>query len=407
MPGPLALDDVRVLDLSQGIAGPLAARLLGDFGADVIKVEPPGGDSGRRMPPFFQDDPDPEKSLFYLMLNLNKRGITLNLDTEEGAAILRGLAHGVDVIVESFPPGYLAARGLDYASLEAENPGLIMTSITPFGQTGPYSQYQSDEIIAYATGGMMAISGTADREPLKHGGFPGQYEAGMNGFLATLVALFARDLTGAGQQVDLSIQEVIASTLVINQPFYSFAGGVQGRRHPEGSNFGQVMPCNDGYFVAQPGGGVTWDGIADFFGRPEIKEHRFADPVERVRNGPALDEIILDATKDRTMAEMFKTASEQYRMLLGIVQTPQDIARLAQIMVGKSDAFLHGIQDGSASGMNRPVCDIFRLASTQNAVEARRKPLRNCCGNTAHEHHVESVAANMPGDLFGAVGQNC
>ena len=326
MPGPLALDDVRVLDLSQGIAGPLAARLLGDFGADVIKVEPPGGDSGRRMPPFFQDDPDPEKSLFYLMLNLNKRGITLNLDTEEGAAILRGLAHGVDVIVESFPPGYLAARGLDYASLEAENPGLIMTSITPFGQTGPYSQYQSDEIIAYATGGMMAISGTADREPLKHGGFPGQYEAGMNGFLATLVALFARDLTGAGQQVDLSIQEVIASTLVINQPFYSFAGGVQGRRHPEGSNFGQVMPCNDGYFVAQPGGGVTWDGIADFFGRPEMKEHRFSDPVERVRNGPALDEIILDATKDRTMAEMFKTASEQFRMLLGIVQTPQDIA---------------------------------------------------------------------------------
>jgi len=326
MPGPMALDDIRVLDLSQGIAGPLAARLLGDFGADVIKVEPPDGDSGRRMPPFFQDDPDPEKSLFYLMLNLNKRGITLHLDTEEGAAILGRLVRDVDVIVESFPPGYLAARGLDYASLEAENPGLIMTSITPFGQTGPYSQYESDEIIAYATGGMMAISGTVDREPLKHGGFPGQYESGMNGFLATLVALFTRDLTGAGQQVDLSIQEVIASTLVINQPFYSFAGGVQGRRHPEGSNFGQVMPCKDGYFVAQPGGGVTWDGIADFFGRPEIKEHRFADPVERVRNGPALDEIILDATKDRTMAEMFKTASEQYRMLLGIVQTPQDIA---------------------------------------------------------------------------------
>lgn len=326
MLGPLALDDLRVLDLSAGIAGPLAARLIGDFGADVIKVEPPGGESGRRTPPFFQDDPDPEKSLFYLMLNLNKRGITLNLDTEEGAVILRQLAHDADVIVESFPPGYLAARGLDYASLAPENPGLVMTSITPFGQTGPYSHYQGDEITAYATSGMMAISGTVDREPLKHGGFPGQYEAGMNGFLGTMVALLARDMTGAGQQVDISIQDVIASTLVLNLPSYSFAGGVQGRRHAEGSNFSQVMPCKDGYFVAQPGGGVTWDGIADFFDRPEMKDHRFADPVERVHNGPELDAIILDATKDRTMAEMFKTASEQFRMLVGIVQTPEDLA---------------------------------------------------------------------------------
>src|SRR5580692_4906547 len=190
----LALDDLRVLDLSQGIAGPLAARLIGDFGGDVIKVEPLGGEIGRRTPPFFHDDPDPEKSLFYLMLNLNKRGITLNLDSDEGAAILRRLASQADVIVESFPPDYLAARGLDYPSLEQENPGLVMTSITPFGQTGPYSHYQGDEITAYATSGMMAISGTVDREPLKHGGSPGQYESGMNGFLATLVALFARDL---------------------------------------------------------------------------------------------------------------------------------------------------------------------------------------------------------------------
>ncbi|HVC59333.1 MAG TPA: CoA transferase [Acetobacteraceae bacterium] len=326
MLGPWALDDVRVLDLSEGIAGPLAARLIGDYGADVIKVEPLNGECGRRTPPFFQDDPDPEKSLFHLMLNLNKRGISLNLDTEEGAAILRRLAGEADVIVESFPPGYLAARGLDYARLEQENPGLVMTSITPFGQTGPYSHYKSDEIIAYATSGIMAISGTVDREPLKHGGFPGQYEAGMNGFLGTLVALVARDMAGTGQQVDISIQDVIASSLVLNQPYYSFAGGVQGRRHPEGSNFGQVMPCKDGYFVAQPGGGVTWDGIADFFGKPELKEHRFADLVERVHNGPELDAIIRDATKDRTMAEMFKTASEKYRMLVGIVQTPEDLA---------------------------------------------------------------------------------
>jgi crotonobetainyl-CoA:carnitine CoA-transferase CaiB-like acyl-CoA transferase len=133
---PAVLDDLLVLDLSQGIAGPLCARLLGDYGADVIKVEPPGGDCGRRMPPFFHDDPDPEKSLLFLLTNLNKRGITLDLSLPEGAELFRGLARTADVIVESFPPGYLASLGLDHATLEQDNPGLIMTSITPFGRPG-------------------------------------------------------------------------------------------------------------------------------------------------------------------------------------------------------------------------------------------------------------------------------
>jgi len=328
---PAVLDDLLVLDLGRGIAGPLCARLLGDYGADVIKVEPPGGECGRRMPPFFQDDPYPEKSLFFLLANLNKRGVALDLERKEGAALLRRLARTADVIIESFPPGYLASLGLDHATLAQDNPGLVMTSITPFGQTGPYSQYKGDEIVAYATGGIMAISGTADREPLQHGGFPAEYEAAMNGMLATNVALLTRDMNGVGQHVDVSVQDVVTSSLVINQPYYSFAGGVQGRRRAEGSSFGHVMPCKDGVFVTQEGGGVTWDGIADFFGRPELKEQRFADPTQRIANGHALDAIIMDATKDRTMAEMFKTASEQYRMLFGIVQTPEDLATCAQL----------------------------------------------------------------------------
>ena len=171
---PAVLDDLVVLDLSQGIAGPLCARLLGDYGADVIKIEPPGGECGRHMPPFFQDDPHPEKSLFFLLANLNKRGISLDLRQPEGADLLRRLARTADVIVESFPPGYLASLGLDHATLEQDNPGLIMTSITPFGQTGPYSAYKGNEIVAYATSGIMAISGTSDREPLQHGGFPAE-----------------------------------------------------------------------------------------------------------------------------------------------------------------------------------------------------------------------------------------
>jgi crotonobetainyl-CoA:carnitine CoA-transferase CaiB-like acyl-CoA transferase len=328
---PAVLDDVLVLDLSQGIAGPLCARLLGDYGADVIKVEPPGGECGRRMPPFFQDDPDPEKSLLFLLANLNKRGVALDIEHPEGADLFRRMARTADVIVESFPPGYLAAHGLDHATLERDNPGLVMTSITPFGQTGPYSGYKGSEIVTYATSGIMAISGTADREPLQHGGFPAEYEAAMNGMLATNVALLTRDMNGLGQHVDVSMQDVVTSSLVINQPYYSFAGGVQGRRRPQGSEFGQVMPCKDGFFVTQTGGGVTWDGIADFFGRPELKEQRFVDETQRGISGHEMDAMILDATKDRTMAEMFKTASEQYRMLFGIVQTPEDLAACAQL----------------------------------------------------------------------------
>jgi crotonobetainyl-CoA:carnitine CoA-transferase CaiB-like acyl-CoA transferase len=328
---PSALGDVRVLDLSQGIAGPLCAKLLGDFGADVIKVEPPGGECGRRLPPFFQDDPHPEKSLFFLQMNLNKRGITLDLETAPGAEILRKLIRLADVVVETFPPGYLASLGLDHATLEADQPGLVMTSITPFGQTGPHSHYKGAEIVAYAMSGIMSVSGTTDREPLKHGGFQAQYEAGFNGTVATLFTLLLRDTAGQGQHVDVSIQEVVNSTMVINQPFYSWTGGVQGRRRPTGAMFGNVMPCKDGYFVGQAGGGAAWDDVANFYGREELKEERFADAVQRIVNGQALDEILIDATRDRTMAEMFKTASEEYRMLFGIVQTPADLAECPQL----------------------------------------------------------------------------
>ena len=364
---PAVLDDLVVLDLSQGIAGPLCARLLADHGADVIKVEPPNGDYGRRMAPFFRDDPDPEKSLFFLLANLNKRGIVVDLDTPLGVETLRRLARSADVIVESFLPGYLASLGLDHATLVRDNPGLVMTSITPFGQTGPYSRYKGDEIVTYATSGIMAISGTSDREPLKHGGFPGEYESAMNGMLATNVAILARDMTGMGQHVDVSMQEVVASSLVIEQPWYSFAGGVQGRRHVDGSNFGQVMPCKDGYFISQEGGGATWETIADFFGCPELKEPRFAEPAERMRNAHEMDPFMLEATKDRTMAELFNTASEKFRLLFGIVQTPEDLAHCAQL---ESRGFFQEVDHPVIGKIRVP----FRLWNMSAGAATYRRP---------------------------------
>ena len=327
---PAALDDLKVLDISQGIAGPLSAKILADFGADVIKVEPPGGEAARRMPLFFQDDPHPEKSLLYLLLNLNKRGITLDLEKEAGARLFRDLVRQADVVVETFKPGYLASLGLDYESLERINPRIILTSITGFGQTGPYSHYKSEEIVAYAMGQIMSISGTTDREPLKHGGFQAQYEGGMNGATATAVAALIRDFTGEGQHVDISIQEVVNWTLVGSFSVYSWIGGVTGRRNPKGTMFGNIMPSKDGYFITQLGQGSTWDQLVDFYGREELREPRFAEPAQRTANGEELDAILMDAVKDREVKELFSAAAKE-RILVGMAQTPQDLADCPQL----------------------------------------------------------------------------
>ena len=324
---PAILDDLKVLDLSQGLAGPICAKILADFGADVIKVEPPAGDAGRRIAPYFGQEPHPEKSLVFLLANLNKRGVRLDLDAADGRELFRRMAASADIIVESYPPGYLASLGLGYAALAKDNPGLIMVSITPFGQTGPYRSYESEEIVTYALSGIMSISGMADREPLKHGGMQSQYEGGLSGAFGALAALHARDLQGEGQQVDVSLQDVVASTLIVHQPMYSWTGAVQGRRRPGGAQYGHVQRCKDGYFIWQTGGGAEWSDIVEFFGVEELKEERFATVSGRTVHGEDLDRLVLEATKDRTMQELFRTASEKYHMLFGVVQEPADLAR--------------------------------------------------------------------------------
>jgi crotonobetainyl-CoA:carnitine CoA-transferase CaiB-like acyl-CoA transferase len=339
------------------------------------------------MPPFFQDDPHPEKSLVFLLANLNKRGITLDLQAPGGADLFRRLARRADVVVETFAPGTLASLGLDHIALERVNPGLVLTSITPFGQCGPYSGYRGEEIVAYAMSGIMSISGTADREPLKHGGVQAQYQAGLGAAAATLTTLLLRDATGAGQHVDVSVQETVNWTMVMNQPCYSWTGGVQGRRRPEGSLFGNVMPCKDGYFVSQAGGGASWDDIADFYGLPELRDERFADAGQRILHGRELDALLLDAARDRTMAEMFRTASEQYRMLFGIVQTAADLAGCPQL---QARDFYHEVDHPVIGGLPVP----FRLWDMTETPARCRRP-----APLLGQHNAE-----VYGDLLGLSG---
>ena len=328
MPG--ALSGIKVLDLAEDVAGSFCARLLADYGADVLKLEPPGGSALRRLGPFFHDEPHWEKSLFFLVMNLNKKGATLNLEDAAGRKIFKELVSRVDVVVESHRPGWLESLGIGYPQLEEINPGLVMTSITPFGQDGPYSGFKGEEVVNYAMGMIMSISGLQGREPLKHGGFQAQYEGGLNGAAATSMAIFMKETTGLGQHIDLSVTECVASSMMAVQTTYPFMGGVQTRRRATGGQFTHPMACSDGWIIVQPGGGASWEDIAEFFEAPELLEPRFAQGAQRSLNGEDLDRIVLDAVKDRGKWELFPKAAAA-RMLFGLVQTPSELAHCPQL----------------------------------------------------------------------------
>ena len=328
--GEGALEGVRVIDVSQDMAGSFCARLLADYGAEVIKVEPPGGAALRRMGPFHEDDPHPEQSLTFLVLNLNKLGVTLDIECQAGRGIFRRLVQDADIVVETFTPGYLASLGLDHGSLEETNPRLIMTSISPFGQEGPYSRYHGEEIVSYAMGAAMSVSGTQDREPLKHGGFQAQYEAGLNAAAATSMALLFQGRTGEGQHLDISTAECVGSTMIANQSLYAFTGSVQARMKPDASRFGHPMPCKDGWVILQTGGEAGWSDIAGLFGTPELLSPHLHGQAQRGQYSPEMDTILLEALADRGKWDLFRDASRM-GILSGVVQTPKDLDGCPQL----------------------------------------------------------------------------
>jgi len=219
-----AYRDYRVLDLADS-RGFYAGMLLGSLGADVIKIERPGGDASRHEAPFYHDEPDPAKSLFWMGYNANKRGITLDLETAEGRALFLRLVKTADVVLESFAPGYLESLGLGYADLRAVNPDLVMTRVTPFGQDGPYVRYKASDLICWAISGMLFITGDNDRDPVRVSGIPLTYLlASMDAAWATAIALYARAELGSGQQIDLSIMESANKTAFMMRERWALTG---------------------------------------------------------------------------------------------------------------------------------------------------------------------------------------
>ena len=327
-----ALAGVKVIDLTHHIAGPYATKLLADFGADVLKIERPGGDPARRLPPFYHDEPHPEKSLPFLYLNTNKRSVTLNLKSETGRAILLELLADADAVVENFAPRVLPSLGLDEDTLRARNPRLVIASVSNFGQTGPWRDYRATEIVAYALGGLMYIFGAYDREPLKHALHQAQFKAGANLASATLLALYHRRLTGEGQRVDVSIQEGIASTLRDVTNNYTYTGAVRRRQPNHTGDLTRLRAVSDGYVLPNPGLGasVDWQILVDFLEAPELDDPRFDNPSARLENAEALGEILDNIFATKGKQDIFYSAHEK-RFIYGVIDSPAETVANPQI----------------------------------------------------------------------------
>lgn len=247
------LKECRVLDFSNEM-GFLCGKILGDLGADVIKVEKPGGDESRNLGSFYKDIPDPEKNLYWFSYNHNKRGITLDIETETGREVLRKLVLKTDIVIETFQPGYLKKLGLDYKALAKIKPDIIVTSITPFGQTGPYKNYKGSDLVLTAMSGFMSVLGDTDKPPVRPTVPQSYMWIGMHAAEAALMAYYHRGMTGEGQHVDVSGQTGVTWAASIAPAFYDYnkevpkrAGSFVTGRSITGAIMRAVYPCKDGF----------------------------------------------------------------------------------------------------------------------------------------------------------------
>ena len=248
-----ALGDLRVLELGD-TKGQWAAKLLGDLGADVIKVEPPDGCAERRSGPFFQDTPHPDRSLAFWHANTSKRSVVLDLETEDGRAALRGLIPSVDVVLDSYAPGYLSSLGLDDAALRRIKSDLITCSVTSFGNTGPWRDYLASDLLHLAAGGQMAICGYDEEEepaapPIALGGGQAWFMGGHYAAIAILAAVHQREMSGVGQSLDVSVHEACSLTTEGHIPRYLSHHEVSERNRRAGAIDREQFRCRDGTYL--------------------------------------------------------------------------------------------------------------------------------------------------------------
>ncbi|MFN8532398.1 MAG: CoA transferase [Dehalococcoidia bacterium] len=314
MSGPLG--SVRVVELGQGIAAPFAGKLFSDFEADVLKVEPPGGDRLRRRSPFADDAPGLERSGPFFYLNTGKRSIVLNLDEPSGVAIFLRLLDSADVLIEDSPLGWLEQRGLGEWSLRDRFPRLVVCSISAFGRTGPNRSYRGDDLIGAASSGIAYLARPrifagvrAELSPIRPAGSQIAFISGLAAALGALIALFARKRTGRGDLVDLSMQEAALAALGPGFAQWSYQSHIVGRAAQPDSAPICLMRCRDGFVWLQCSEEQHWRSFVEMMGSPDWAEMEiFGDRFRRGANWDALEPLLLEWTMQHDKEEIFREA---------------------------------------------------------------------------------------------------
>ena len=311
-----ALTGYRILDLTDS-KGAYCTRLLADLGADVIKIESPQGDPGRSIPPFFDDDPHPEKSFFFIYRNASKRGITLDIETEQGINILKKLVEKADVLVENFGPGYMDDLGLGYESLKKINPNIVMARFTEFGTDGPYKNYKGSNIVDFAMSGVMITSGYPGKAPTLLPGMPAYDATSMITDVEIIAALYARPAIGSGQQIDASVHEIARTGLYPwSVPIYSHSltpgGPVPMPESRLGDSIYPVYPTKDGYIRVIALTPRQWQALVKTLGSPEVLSlPEWESFIYRIGNSQDLFAIMLEFTTKFTQMELWEKGFEE------------------------------------------------------------------------------------------------
>jgi crotonobetainyl-CoA:carnitine CoA-transferase CaiB-like acyl-CoA transferase len=330
-----ALAGVKVVECAQLVSGPYCTKLLADLGAEVIKIEPPDGDEARRRGPFLNDVPHPERSGLFFYLNTNKLGITLNLNTATGRAMFKELVKETDVLVEDNPPKVMKELGLDYESLKDINPRLIMTSITPFGQSGPYRDYKAYHLNAYHGSGLAKILSSVlpdeVKQPLKGPGFLGDYDAGVSAAVATMGALYSCLFTGMGQHIDISKQESLIALERVEMGMYGNEGMSFTSTVALSGMLGGLQRCKDGHVVLCLPMAHQWEALIKLMGNPDwSQDERYKDELFRAQHAQELNEFIANWMAEHTKDEIYHEG-QALSCPIGAVTTVGDLLGSEQL----------------------------------------------------------------------------
>ena len=330
-----ALSGIRVVDLTHYIAGPYCTKLLGDYGAEVTKIEPPvNGEGGRTLQPFFDDRPGQENSGLFCFLNTSKRSVGLDLKHEQGRAVLLQLVEQADAIVDNFRPGTLERLGLSQDVLRQSNPRLVSVSISNFGSTGPYRDYHMTDSVAFGMGSWTYPMGDLDRPPVQPGGAFGQYVAGLYAAIGTLQAIRNRNAENAAQHVEVSIQEALVATSLYDFVAFSYSGFVRQRSgkqfHAAFPNL-VTLPCADGYVGVHAGLPHQIVALLELVERPDLaKDARFQNIPALATCADELHGALAPWMRERNKWDIYH-AAQAHRIPLSPIPTAEEVVEWTQL----------------------------------------------------------------------------